>query len=310
MLLKLRCLGDQKARVDKRAGRDKNPMNARDYIRTAGVVAMLLCLLAPTHARAAGLSSNSPLDIGYRDMYNLQFDEAHQAFAAWEQQHPQDPMGPASDAAAYLFAEFNRLHVLEFELFTDDHRLTNQPKLTADPEVRQAFEAQLAKTEQLADAALQQNPRDGNALFAKALRLGLRGDYTALIDKRYLAGLGYMKQGRTVAQQLLAKDPSYYDAYLAIGVENYLLSLKPAPIRWLLRLDGAETDRAVGVQKLQIVAQKGHYLLPYARLLLAVAALRDNNREQARVLLEGLAQEFPRNHLYTEELAQLEKPLH
>jgi hypothetical protein len=271
---------------------------------------MLLCLLAPNHAGAAGLTSTSLLDNGYRDMYNLQFGEAHRAFAAWEQQHPQDPMGPASDAAAYLFAEFNRLHVLEFELFTDDHRLASQPKLSADPEVRRAFGAQLAKTEQLADAALQRNPRDANALFAKALRLGLRGDYTALIDKRYLAGLGYMKQGRTLAEQLLARDPSYYDAYLAVGVENYLLSLKPAPIRWLLRLDGAETDRAVGVQKLQIVAQKGHYLLPYARLLLAVAALRDNNREQARALLEGLAQEFPRNHLYTEELAQLEKPLH
>ncbi|HET7747931.1 MAG TPA: hypothetical protein VFK81_01040 [Terriglobales bacterium] len=285
-------------------------MTARDHIRVVGIVATLLCLFVPDQARAAGLISSSLLDNGYRDMYNLQFDEAHQAFAAWEQQHPEDPLGPASDAAAYLFDEFNRLHVLEFELFTDDHRLANQQKLAADPQVRRAFEAQLAKAEELADAALQRNPGDANALFAKALRLGLSGDYTALIDKRYLAGLGYMKQGRALAQQLLAKDPSYYDAYLAIGVENYLLSLKPAPIRWLLRLDGAETDRTVGVQKLQIVAQKGHYLLPYARLLLAVAALRDNNREQARALLEGLAQEFPRNHLYAEELAQLEKPQH
>ena len=277
-------------------------------ISAMAALALLGCLFAPKYAQAAGLTSPSLLDSGYRDMYNLQFGEAHQAFADWERQHPQDPMGPASDAAAYLFSEFNRLHVLEFELFTDDHRLTSQPKLPPDPGVRQAFEAQLAKAEQLADAALQNNPHDSNAMFAKALRLGLRGDYTALIDKRYLAGLGYMKQGRTIAERLLAQDPNYYDAYLAIGIENYLLSLKPAPLRWLLRLDGAETDKTAGIQNLQVVADKGHYLLPYARLLLAVAALRDNNRQRARDLLQGLAQEFPRNHLYTQELAQLEKP--
>jgi hypothetical protein len=278
------------------------------HLRTGLALTLLLCVVLPIHARAAGLTSSSLLDTGYRHLYNLQFNQAHQAFAGWQQQHPQDPLGPASDAAGYLFSEFNRLHVLEFELFTDDRRLANQPKLSPDPEVKQAFQAQLQKTEQLANAALLRNPHDANALFAKALRLGLQGDYTALIEKRYLAGLGYMKRGRAIAQQLLARDPTYYDAYLAIGVENYLLSLKPAPVRWLLRLDGAQTDKTLGLEKLQIVAQKGHYLLPYARLLLAVAALRDNNRAQARALLEGLAQEFPRNHLYTEELAQLEKP--
>lgn len=280
------------------------------YISNALILLALVCALATACAHATGLTASSLLDTGYRDMYNLQFGQAHQDFAAWEHEHPQDPLGPASDAAAYLFSEFNRLHVLEFEFFTNDNKLAGQPRLSPDPAVRKNFEAQLEKTQQLADAALQRNPQDANALFAKALRLGLRGDYSALIEKRYLAGLGYMKQGRVIAEQLLARDPAYYDAYLAIGVENYLLSQKPAPVRWLLRLGGAETNKADGLQKLQVVADKGHYLLPYARLLLAVAALRENHRDQARALLQGLAQEFPSNHLYTQELAQLENPPH
>jgi hypothetical protein len=289
---------------------NSNLMPRKHSIPAFLVLALLLGIVCPAPAKATGLASSSPLDRGYADMYNLQFEQAHRVFAEWQRQHPQDPLGPASDAAAYLFSEFNRLHVLEFQLFTNDKALASQPRLSPDPVVRQAFDAQLAKTEQLADAVLRRNPRDSNALFAKALRLGLRGDYAALIDKRYLAGLSYMKRGRIIAQQLLAQDPAYYDAYLAIGVENYLLSLKPAPVRWLLRLDGAETDKSMGLEKLQIVADKGHYLLPYARLLLAVAALRDNHREQARALLQGLAQDFPRNQLYTQELAQLQKPPH
>jgi len=40
------------------------------------------------------------LDRGYRDMYNLDFDNAHRCFHDWERKYPGDPMGPASDAAA------------------------------------------------------------------------------------------------------------------------------------------------------------------------------------------------------------------
>jgi len=134
---------------------------------------------------------------------------------------------------------------------------------------------------------------------------GLRGDYAAMIEKRNVAGLGYMKAGRLLAQKLLAQDPSYYDAYLAVGIENYLLGLNSAPVRWLLRMGGAETNKQDGIAKLRITAEKGRYLAPYARLLLAVAALRDRDRETARQLLSGLADEFPQNQLYRKELARL-----
>ena len=44
-------------------------------------------------------------------MYNLQFDRAHQDFDTWERLHPDDPLGPVSQAAGYLFAEFARFKV-------------------------------------------------------------------------------------------------------------------------------------------------------------------------------------------------------
>src|SRR5208337_4627670 len=110
----------------------------------------------------------------------------------------------------------------------------------------------------------------------------------------------------TCALPILAIDPSCYDAYLAVGVENYILGLNPAPVRWLLRIYGAQTDKDQGVENLRTTAEKGHYLVPFARLLLAVAALRDKNRDQARDLLAGLAREFPNNRLYRRELERLQ----
>jgi len=54
-----------------------------------------------------------------------------------------------------------------------------------------------------------------------------------------------------------------------------------------------------------LTAEKGHYLAPYARVLLALAALRDHDPTQAKQLLAGLAQQFPENSLYKEELARI-----
>lgn len=246
------------------------------------------------------------VDQGYRAMYNLQFARAHEVFRQWEQMHPDDPIAPASDAAAYLFSEFDRLHVLEVELFVDDAKYESRGEVKPDAAARQGFEADLARSNELANRMLSRDPGNAGALFALALADGLRGDYLSLIERRDLAALGYVKSGRVLAEKLLATHPDYYDGYLALGVENYLLSLKPAPVRWLLRLTGAQTDKQVGIEKLRITAEKGRYLLPYARLLLAVAALRDGDRARGVQLLQWLAQQFPQNHLYSRELAKLE----
>jgi hypothetical protein len=254
---------------------------------------------------AASLAQAEPnsLDLGYHQMYNLDFDGAHRTFAEWQKSHPEDPIAPASDAAAYLFAEFDRLHILQSEFFVQDDHFYTDRKLSPDPALKQKFEAALQKSVSLA----QRSPEDPNCKFASVMAHGLQSDYLGLIEKRYAAAFKEMKTGRAISEQLLAVHPEYADAWIAVGVENYMLSVKPAPVRWLLRLGGGETDRALGIEKLRITAEKGHYLAPFARLLLAVAALRDHAKDKARDILTALAREYPHNPLYTQELARLQK---
>ena len=79
-------------------------------------------------------------------------------------------------------------------------------------------------------------------------------------------------------------------------------------MRALLWITGSQVDREKGLENLRITAQYGHYLEPFAKLLLAVAALRDNNRSLARDLLSGLHNRFPNNPLYLKELNRLSPP--
>lgn len=256
-------------------------------------------------AVAATPLTGSPLEDGYYDMYNLDFPAAHHQFQQWMSSHPEDPMGPASDAAAWLFGEFDRLHVIDVQLFADQSRFDNRQRLTPDPAVRKSFDDRADQADRLADAALQRNPKDAMALYAKTLICGMKSDYALMIDKRDIAALNLSKQASSYSRQALALNPSLYDAYLATGVENYMLSLKSAPVRWLLSITGAATDREEGIRRLRITASKGHYLAPFARMMLAVAALRDNHSQEAREILTDLSKEFPQNSLYRRELARI-----
>jgi hypothetical protein len=264
---------------------------------------VFLILLA---AAISAPAQSDLLDRGYRQMYNLDFDAAHETFRNYQKLKPADPLGPVSDAAAFLFSEFDRLRILQSELFVDNSSFFAMRRSKADPAVKAEFEQDLQRAEELASAILSHSPDDANALLATVMRVGLRADYLSLIERRNMAALTEVKQSRTTAELLLSKHPDCYDGYLAIGVENYLLSLKAAPLRWFLRAGGAQTDKDAGIENLRLTADKGRFLKPYARLLLAVAALRDKNKPEAGRILTWLTVEFPRNHLYREELARLQ----
>ncbi len=267
------------------------------------LVALLLGMCIPRAFAACGGAPE--IENGYRQMYNLDFNTAHATFQAYEQGHPDDPLAHVSNAAAYLFAEFDRMHILEMELFADNAKFEKRQKLPPDPATKASFDDELAASDRISGNLLSRTPQDPEAIFSQILANGLRGDYAALVEKRNLASLGFMKASRGKAEQLINLDPSCYDAYLAVGVENYLLGINPAPVRWVLRMTGAQTDKADGIQKLRLTASKGDYLAPFARLLLAVAAVREKDPQTAKDLLSGLAHDFPHNHLYSVELARI-----
>jgi len=251
------------------------------------------------------VSSAASLDRGFTLLYNLDFAGAHQVFLSWQSEHPDNPVGPVCDAAGFLFSEFDRLGVLESQFYADDKAFDARKKLAPDPAVRDRFYAALEQADGRAHARLMKNPTDRDALFALTLSSGLKADYASLIEKRNLASLHYTKEATAWAEQLLAVDPDCYDAHLATGVSQYIIGSMAAPIRWLVRLGGVSGDKQKGILELQLTANRGHYLAPFARILLAIAYVREKDKPRARDLLVALRDEFPSNPLFAQEIARL-----
>src|SRR5256885_1340606 len=248
----------------------------------------------------------SALDHGFADLYNLDFPGAQKDFASWQMQHPDDPVGPVSEAAGFLFSEFNRLGVLEAQFYENDDKFEKRAKLDPDPELRERFQSAIARAEKLAHARLEKDSKDRDALFALTLCSGLQADYAALIEKRNLASLHFTKEASSSAQQLLAVCHDCYDALLATGFSKYVIGSMAAPVRWLLRMGGLPADKQGGINDLQTTAEHGHYLAPFARILLAIAYVREKDKPRALKMLAGLEREFPSNSLFPREIARLQ----
>ncbi|MGA8305058.1 MAG: hypothetical protein WB723_05235, partial [Candidatus Acidiferrales bacterium] len=202
---------------------------------------------AVEEAQPALLFSAPEIDAGFRDLYVLRFSMAREQFAAWQEKHPEDPLGDVSVAASYLFEEFYRQGVLSSDFFLNDKHLLGGIEGKPD-EVRAAsFNRANQHAKEIALQRLKLNPRDPSALYALTLATGMEADYLGILEKRHLDSLRLIKQAEGYAKELLAVQPDAEDAWLALGAADYIIGSLPAHKRFFLRFGGIHGDKKVGL---------------------------------------------------------------
>ena len=245
------------------------------------------------------------IDQAFSRLYNFDFPGAYGVLNKRIAAHPEDPLGYSVRASALLFSELDRLSILESQFFSDDSRIIDKKKLKPDPAVRtQLFQA-IDDAQSRAQIILNKNPNEQDALFVMCITSGVLTDYAALIEKKQIGSLSLVKRGAAYAQRLLKINPNYYDAYLTTGMTEYLIGSLPFFVRWFVKVDNISGNKEQGVKTVELVAKQGHYLKPFAKILLAVANLRDKRPRVAETLLFELARDYPENPLFKKELSQL-----
>jgi hypothetical protein len=262
---------------------------------------------AKAQPQQATLDSRAGLESGFRKLYEFRFEEARDGFQQWQKDNPTDPMGPTSEAASYLFEEFHRNGVLTSEFFLDDDKLLGGITGKPDAALGKAFFAAVERGRALCSARLKRQPRDPEALYAESLLIGMLGNYRALIERKHWEGVRLTERAEGLAEKVLAQRPDWGDAYLPIGASNYIVGCLPKTKRFFLWFGGVSGDKVAGLEQLKRAAEGGHLLRPYAKILLALAALRERDAALADRLFAELAAEFPRNPQFARELALLRK---
>jgi hypothetical protein len=242
------------------------------------------------------------MEKGFQHLYELNFDDARVEFRAYEKNLPDDPMGKAAEAASYLFEQFNAKGILTSDFFLNDAKFLGGVDGSASQNQNPAFVEANNQARALAKRRLKSNPRDIHGLLALTIADGMESDYDALIIKKQLDGLKVMRQAEAEANILLAIDPSQQDANVALGMSNYVIGCLPGFKRALVWFGGIHGDRVRGMQLMASAAAHGHYLQPFAKVMLALAYEREHQMDRAHDLLAELTIQFPSNPVFAREL--------
>jgi tetratricopeptide (TPR) repeat protein len=271
---------------------------------------MFLLLLSPI-VDSAREPANSPafttvpdLKTGFDLLYKQRFVEAREAFTSWESRNPEEPFAEVAIAASYLFEELSRQGVLTSNFFLEEKKFVRGIDGNPDPEAMRSFRKSLARARQLARERQKKSPDDGEALFALTLADGMDSDALTILEKNHLEGLKRMKEANKYAKRLLSQHPDATDAYIAPGIANYVVGSLNSGSRFVLWFDGVHGNKKLGMEQVARTAESGRYLQPFAKIVLALAARRENQTALAQRLLRELKDEFPESALFASEYAK------
>jgi hypothetical protein len=271
-------------------------------------------LLAPSVSRAQTPTDGSDsaftevpeLKEGFRLLYVQKYPEAREKFSGWTTEHPDDPFGFVATAASYLFEEFYRQSVLTSDFFLDDKKFLRGIEGKPDPERLKNFDMELAQARKLASARLSKNKNDAAGLFALTMAAGMESNADSILEKKHLDGLKRMKEANEHAKLLLAQRPDANDAWVAPGSADYIIGCLSGGTRMVLWFGGIHGDKKLGMELVGKTADKGRYLEPFAKVLLALAARREKQDTLALKLLRELTEEFPDSPLFAAEYAKVQ----
>jgi len=244
---------------------------------------------------------------GFKLLYEQKFDQARAKFTDWESRNADDPFGPTTIAASYLFEEFYRQGVLTSEFYSDDKKFLHGIEGKPNTERLKGFQQAISSARELSAARLREKPDDPEALFALTMVAGMESNSLVVLLKKHLDGLKRMKEANDYAKQILALRPDAIDAYVGPGSANYIIGCLSGTTRFFLWFGGIHGDKKLGMQQVTKTAEGGRYLKPFAKILLALAALREKQYELARTNLRELTEEFPDSPAFAAEYAKVMK---
>ena len=244
------------------------------------------------------------LATGFNLLYAQKFPEAREKFNDWNSRNPEEPFGQVAVAASYLFEELYRQGVLSSDFFLNEKRFLNGIDGKPDPSRIKSFEEAIANGRRLAGQRLEKNLKDPEALFALTLAAGMESNADMILKKQHLESLKRLKEANEFAKRLLAEQPDADDAYVALGSANYIIGSLSGGARFMLWFGGIHGDKKLGMQQMEKTAEKGRYLQPFAKILLALSARREKQKALAQKLFRELSEEFPESSLYAAEYAK------
>lgn len=266
-----------------------------------------VCAAASAQVHTNPLNRDPMVQEAFQHFYNLDYPGAVALFEQFHQKHSTDPQATALLLHAVVFQELYRLDLLDTTFYANDGFLTGRHATVEDPRERDRIFALADEAVREADGRINRNPRDVDALFARAWARSLQCAYVAMAERGFRSGFKLANKAKDDAERVLQLDPNYVDAKLITGVYQYVVGALPLPFKIIIGFVGITGSKATGMRMLRDDAQRGAITAVEARTVIALFLRREGKYKQAIQEVQKLQSQYPRNYLFNLEEANLRK---
>ena len=239
---------------------------------------------------------SATIDQAFRAAYNLDHDEAMMHARRAVAMAPNESEAHRTLAAILWLNLIYRRGAVSIDFYMGSlARQRTAPKLP--PEDVAEFKAELAKTIELAEARLAEQPKNLQARFDVGAAYALQASYTASVEGSMTAAFRSARRAYDAQEEVLTQDPSRVDAALIVGLYRYLVSALALPTRLLAYVAGFGGGKEKGISLLQD-AMRDPSTRADAQTALMLIYSREGRHGEVIDLARELRTEFPRNRLF------------
>jgi tetratricopeptide (TPR) repeat protein len=251
-----------------------------------------------------GASFDDLREKGFSALYNLDYKTARDNFDAMRKLNPQHPAAYFYLAANTWIETLYSTRRLQSALYNEDSFYApGEDKV--DQKSDQQFHDWINKAIFAARERVKNSQRDVEALYYLGATYGLRAGYEASVERSFLRAARDGRRAVGYHKEVISLDKNYADAYLSIGLYDYVVGTLPWSIKSILEIFGVRGSRTDGLKELQTAVAKGRYANDDAAVILIAIYRREKNYGEALKLLEGLVPKYPQNYLFSVERAEL-----
>jgi len=305
----------------------RNYMNRKFSYLVKALTALVILSISPlaafpqdegtTQSDVQSISAALPADVlelrreGAEATYNIDYATARAKYEEIRKRLPYHPAGDLYLATVIWLEYLYKNRRLQSNLYRDessfyagaDKAKEETEGDAVDPATDRAFRDRMAQAKTKALALVARNKNDADALYYLGSYYGVMAGYEASTARKFFAAMRNGSRSVDAHQKVLKLKPDYYDAYLSVGMYDYVVGSLPFAYKAIATLIGIRGNKQRGITRLQTVIEKEAATADDARVLLLAVYQNEKRHEDALKLLEELTAKYPHSYLIRLEKA-------
>jgi len=255
---------------------------------------------------AHGVPHDPEVQAAFDHFYNMDYQRATLEFEKLLDKHPNDPYALNHLLTVILMHDLYDTGAMNTGDYANDSFIGRAPRPTDERiKVRIKALAHRAQTEE--EKRLKNNPSDIDALYCRGVTRAEFAVYTGLVERAWFSALRNAVGARHDHERVLQLDPDFVDAKMVVGTHNYVVGNLPWSIKVAAALAGLNGSKDRGLAYLRDVAKSDAENSLDAKVILSLFLRREHKYDEAIGYMQELTTEYPGNHLFPTEVANLQR---